>query len=146
MRCPCCGNPMVFHELERHTIPSLLIDPETGLPPDISPDGHRVVPSPEAKSRARRLPVCRSCAEDIQSGGAVAFSVRLTGEQSAVAITSELPLLDDEGRVMAVRCPSSECGAVIDLIEGRLARHPAHGKECEMSDVQVVIEEDRPDA
>lgn len=131
----------MFHELERHTAASLLIDPETGLPPDISPDGHRVVPSPEATARARRRPLCRPCAEDIQTGGAVTFSVRLTGEQSAVAVTSEQPLVDDEGRVMVLRCPLSECGAVVDLVEGQFAPHLAGGRTCQMSGVQVVVDE-----
>lgn len=142
MKCPCCGAPVMFHELERHTAPSLFIDPETGLPPGVCPDGHRVVPSPEATARARRRPLCRPCIEDAEAGGAVTFSVRLTGEHTAAVVPSELPLLDDEGRVMAVRCPSSGCGAVIDLVDGTLERHLVHGQECRMSGVPVVIEED----
>lgn len=141
MKCPCCGSPTVLHELERHSAPSLLIDPETGLPPGIRPDGHRVPPSPEATARARRHPLCRSCIDDVETAGAVSFSVRLKGEQTAMAISSELPLIDDEGHVMAVCCPSADCSAVVDLINGRLSRHSVRGRECRMSDVQVLIGE-----
>lgn len=129
----------MFHDLERHTAPSILIDPETGLPPEISSDGHRVAPSPEATARARRQPLCRSCIDDIEAGREVVFSVRLKGEQTAMALTFEMPLLDDEGRVTAVRCPSTGCDAVVELINGRLERHHVRGQKCEMSDVQVVV-------
>lgn len=141
MRCPCCGHLTMLHELERHSAPSLLIDPETGLPPGVSPDGHRVTPSPEAAARARRHPLCPSCLADVQAGVEVVLSVRLKGEQTAIALTSDLPLFDDEGRVMAVRCPSAGCGAVVDLINGKLDLHFVRGRECRMSGVQVVINE-----
>ncbi|WP_328689798.1 hypothetical protein OHA74_11930 [Streptomyces phaeochromogenes] len=71
----------------------------------------------------------------------MSFSVRLKGEQTAMVISSELPLIDDEGHVMAVRCPSADCVAVVDLINGRLGRHSVRGRECRMSDVQVLIGE-----
>ncbi|WP_327740419.1 hypothetical protein OG749_45880 (plasmid) [Streptomyces nojiriensis] len=118
-----------------------MIDPETGLPPGISPDGHRVAPSPEATARARKRPLCQSCIDDVEASGSATFSVRLKGEQTAMALASEMPLLDDEGRVMAVRCPSAGCGAVIDLINGRLDRHFVRGRKCQMSGVQVVVGE-----
>lgn len=127
----------MFHELERHTAPSLWIDPETGLPPDISPDGHRVTPSPEAAARARRLHLCQSCVDDLEAGGTVTFSVFLKGEQTPTAIAFEMPLIDDEGRVMAVRCPAAGCGAVVDVINGRLSRHSVRGQECQTSGVLV---------
>ncbi len=142
MKCPCCGRPTMFHELERHTAPSLLIDPETGLPPGVSPDGHRATPSPAATARARKQPLCQSCLDDIRAGRAVTFSVRLKGEQTAMAVAHEMPLLDDEGRVMAVRCPSAGCGAVVDLINGRLDGHIVRGQECRMSGVRVVVSEE----
>ncbi|MFZ3491781.1 hypothetical protein ACODT5_00820 [Streptomyces sp. 5.8] len=69
------------------------------------------------------------------------FSVRLKGEQTAMALASEMPLFDDEGRMMAVRCPSAGCGAVVDLMNGRLERHSVRGVTCQMSDVQVVVGE-----
>ncbi|MEU6357848.1 hypothetical protein ABZ896_52645 [Streptomyces sp. NPDC047072] len=69
------------------------------------------------------------------------FSVRLTGEQTAMAFASEAPLIDDEGRVMAVRCPSADCGSVVDLINGRLGRHFVRGRKCRMSNVRVVVGE-----
>lgn len=141
MKCPCCGRPTMFHELERHTAPSLLIDPETGLPPGISPDGHRVTPSPEATARARRQPLCQSCLNDVAAGSAVTFSVRLKGEQTAVAIASDVPLIDDEGRVMVVRCPAAGCGALVDLIDGRLDQHFVLGQECHTSGVPVMVGE-----
>ncbi|MGW2109923.1 hypothetical protein [Streptomyces sp. NPDC001948] len=141
MTCPCCGSLTMLHELERHTAPSILIDPETGLPPDISPDGHRVAASSAATARARKRPLCQSCINDVEAGGAVTFSVRLKGEQTAMAFASEMPLLDEEGRVMAVRCPSAGCGAVGDLINGRLDRHPVRGQKCQMSGVPVVVGE-----
>ncbi|MFD6967374.1 hypothetical protein [Streptomyces sp. NPDC059949] len=125
--------------MERHTAPSILIDPETGLPPEISPEGHRVAPSPEATARARRQPLCRSCIDGVEAGREVIFSVRLKGEQTAMVLTSEMPLLDDEGRVLAVRCPSTGCDAVVELINGSLERHYVRGQQCEMSDVQVVL-------
>ncbi|MFI1648324.1 hypothetical protein OG605_38365 (plasmid) [Streptomyces xanthophaeus] len=56
-----------------------------------------------------------------------------------MALTFEMPLLDDEGRVTAVRCPSTGCDAVVELINGRLERHHVRGQKCEMSDVQVVV-------
>lgn len=138
---PLLRQPDDVSRTERHTAPSLLIDPETGLPPGITPDGHRVAASPEATARARRRPLCRSCIEDVEAGGAVTFSVRLKGEQTAMALASEMPLLDDEGGVMAVRCPSAGCGAVVNLINGRLDRHFVRGRKCEMSRVQVVVGE-----
>ncbi|MBN0045573.1 hypothetical protein JS756_15950 [Streptomyces actuosus] len=58
-----------------------------------------------------------------------------------MAIASEMPLLDDEGRVMAVRCPAAGCGAVVDLIDGRLDRHLVRGQKCRTSGVQVVVAE-----
>ncbi|MET9103606.1 hypothetical protein [Streptomyces antibioticus] len=69
------------------------------------------------------------------------FSVRLKGEQTAVAISSETPLLDDEGQVKAVRCPAAGCGALVDLINGRLDRHSMLGQECHTSGVPVVVGE-----
>ncbi|MEU0222369.1 hypothetical protein ABZ281_48485 [Streptomyces sp. NPDC006265] len=77
----------------------------------------------------------------MQAGGEVTFSVRLKGEQTAMALAPEMPLLDDEGRVMAVSCPSAGCGAVVDLINGRLDRHFVRGQKCRMSGVQVVVGE-----
>jgi hypothetical protein len=129
----------MFHELERHSAPSLLIDPETGLPPGVHPDGHRVIPSPEATARARKRPLCRACVDDVETAGAVRFSVRLTGEQTAIALASEVPLIDDEGRVMAVRCPSADCGVVVDLVNGTLGHHFVRGSKCRLSGVQVVV-------
>ncbi|WP_405759561.1 hypothetical protein [Streptomyces sp. NBC_00073] len=76
------------------------------------------------------------------AGSAVTFSVRLKGEQTAVAIASEVPLLDDEGRVMVVRCPAAGCGALVDLIDGRLDRHLVFGQECNTSGVPVMVGED----
>ncbi|MEU7073025.1 hypothetical protein AB0B30_28225 [Streptomyces narbonensis] len=131
----------MFHELERHTAPSILIDPETGLPPDVTPDGHPVTPSSEAAARSQRRPLCQSCLDDVAAGGPVAFSVRLKGEQTAVAIAYEEPLLDDEGRVQAVRCPAAGCGAVVDLVDGRLDRHFMLGRECHTSGVPVRMGE-----
>ncbi|MFD8727818.1 hypothetical protein [Streptomyces sp. NPDC059611] len=78
----------------------------------------------------------------MQASGAVSFSVRLKGEQDAVALAGEMPLLDDDGRVMAVRCPSAGCGAVVDLTGGRLDAHSVRGQECRMSGVRVVVGEE----
>ncbi|MEU2770650.1 MULTISPECIES: hypothetical protein [Streptomyces] len=141
MQCPCCGAQTKLHELERHTAPSILIDPETGLPPDVTPDGHPVTPSPEAAARSQRRPLCQSCLDDFAAGSAVGFSVRLKGEQTAVAIAYAEPLLDDEGRVMAVRCPAAGCGALVDLIDGRMDRHFMLGRECHTSGVPVRMGE-----
>lgn len=132
----------MFHELERHTAPSILIDPETGLPPGVSPEGHRAAPSPAATARARKQPLCQSCLDDVQAGGEVTFSVRLKGEQAAMALAGEMPLIDDEGRMMAVRCPSAGCGAVVDLISGQLDGHSVRGQKCRMSGVRVVVGEE----
>lgn len=143
MQCPCCGDQTKFHELERHTAPSMLIDPETGLPPDVTADGHRVTPPPEAVARSRRRPLCLSCLDDVAAGGEVTFSVRLKGEPTAVAIAYGEPLLDDEGQVKAVRCPAAVCGALVDLVDGRLHHHflPGLGQECHTSGVPVVVGE-----
>ncbi|MBK3627087.1 hypothetical protein JHN59_19985 [Streptomyces sp. MBT49] len=59
-----------------------------------------------------------------------------------MAVAHEMPLLDDEGRVMAVRCPSAGCGAVVDLINGRLDGHIVRGQDCRMSGVRVVVSEE----
>ncbi|MGQ4404392.1 hypothetical protein ACN6K4_006016 [Streptomyces hayashii] len=59
-----------------------------------------------------------------------------------MAVAHGMPLLDDEGRVMAVRCPSAGCGAVVDLISGRLDGHTVRGQECRMSGVRVVVSEE----
>jgi len=63
-----------------------------------------------------------------------------------MVLTSELPLVDDEGRVMAVRCPSAGCGAVTDLINGRLGRHFVRGHKCQMSGVPVAVGKDWTEA
>jgi hypothetical protein len=131
----------MFHELERHTAPSLLIDPETGLPPGVTPDGDHVTPSPAATARSRRRPLCQSCLDDVAADGAVTFSVRLKGEQTAVAVASEVPVVDDEGQVKAVRCPAVGCGALVDLVDGRLDLHFVLGQECHTSGVPVMVGE-----
>ncbi|MFH9821283.1 hypothetical protein [Streptomyces sp. NPDC017230] len=82
------------------------------------------------------------CLDDVQAGGEVTFAVRLKGEQTAMVLAHEMPLLDDEGRVMAVRCPSAGCGAVVDLISGQLEGHSVRGRKCRLSGVRVVVGEE----
>ncbi|WP_435060497.1 hypothetical protein [Streptomyces sp. bgisy060] len=127
--------------MERHTAPSLLIDPETGLPPDVTPDGRHVTPSPEATARSRRRPVCQSCLNDAAAGGALAFSVRLKGEQTAVDVASGVLVVGDEGQVKALRCPAAGCGALVDLVDGRIDHHVMLGRECRTSGLLVKVGE-----
>ncbi|MEU8545251.1 hypothetical protein AB0C52_35510 [Streptomyces sp. NPDC048717] len=67
------------------------------------------------------------------------FSVRLKGEQTAVAVASEAPVVDDEGQVKAVRCPTVGCGALVDLVDGRIDRHFMLGQKCHTSGVPVMV-------
>ncbi|MCL3999243.1 hypothetical protein [Streptomyces lavenduligriseus] len=69
------------------------------------------------------------------------ISVRLKGEQTAVAIASDGPVVDDKGQVTAVRCPAAGCGALVDLVDGRIDRHFMLGQECHTSGVPVIVGE-----
>lgn len=139
MQCPCCGIQVLFDELERHTALSLLIDPETGLPTDYTDPvtGLRVWPTPESTARARRRPLCADCIAQYKATGTLTSSVRLKGETEALGVSEHDPLLDDEGRVMAVVCPVAGCGKVVELVNGKIPRHFVRGRKCKTSGVQV---------
>lgn len=141
MQCPCCGNPILLHQLERHTAKSLLIDPETGLPPNIDPaTGAPRVPTAEAMKRSRRRAVCSSCMKEQEETGAITFvaSARQIGEQEALGFAEETPLVDDQGAPMAVRCPSVDCEEIVSIMGGKIERHFVRGKECPLSGIKVM--------
>lgn len=46
-----------------YRVPSILVDPETGRPPDVTAEGQRCEPSPEALGRSARQPYCPDCAK-----------------------------------------------------------------------------------
>ncbi|RSS84949.1 hypothetical protein EF919_38335 [Streptomyces sp. WAC02707] len=76
------------------------------------------------------------------AAGVAVISVRLKGEPTAVVVASEVPVVDDEGQVTAVRCPAAGCGALVDLVDGRIDRHLMLGRECHTSGVPVIVGED----
>jgi len=53
---PCYACKRVFSFNPTH-VPSIHIDPQTGLPPDVEPQ------APGGYERARREPLCRDCVE-----------------------------------------------------------------------------------
>ncbi|MCI0689214.1 MAG: hypothetical protein L0Y54_18575 [Sporichthyaceae bacterium] len=56
----CIGCRTVFmYDPDR--VPSIPIDPATGLPPDLNPDGTTRQPDPQAVARMTREPVCPRC-------------------------------------------------------------------------------------
>lgn len=51
-------------------VPSMLIDPQTGRPPDVDEAGHRCEPDPEALARSHREPYCPRCARKLNAEAA----------------------------------------------------------------------------
>jgi hypothetical protein len=144
MRCPCCGDPLVATEEQRHTAKSLLIDPETGLPPDVDPQtGAQVEPSPEAVKRSKRRPICGSCLEQLLLEGCVTWKVRLRGEPEAIGHAQGEPLLvDASGKPLATQCPFPACGKVVKVVNGHIEKHtmtPGASDVCPCSEAGVVF-------
>jgi hypothetical protein len=59
---PCFIHGGVFG-FDPEAVCSVLVDPETGRPPDVGPDGQAITPDPEAVQRSVRKPVCDDCME-----------------------------------------------------------------------------------
>ncbi|GAA0360074.1 hypothetical protein GCM10009530_06720 [Microbispora corallina] len=59
-RCYGCKRRFRF---DPDTVTMFLVDPETNLPPGMSPLGSRREPTPEALARSVKLPVCPACVE-----------------------------------------------------------------------------------
>lgn len=62
--CCVCGNVFSFNPDQ---VPSILMDPETGRPPDVDENGHPTQPSPEAAARAVKRPYCPVCAKALNT-------------------------------------------------------------------------------
>ncbi|ONK13105.1 hypothetical protein [Streptomyces sp. MP131-18] len=143
MRCPCCGDPLAVTEEQRHTATSLLIDPETGLPPDVDPEtGAQVKPHPEAVRRSKRRPICASCLEQFIFEGHVTWKVRLPGEPEAIGHAWGEPLTDASGKPLATQCPFPACSKVVEVINGRIEKHtmtPSLSDVCPCSEAMVVF-------
>jgi hypothetical protein len=58
--CYSCGRRFGFNP---YSVPSLLIDPQTGLPPDVDEHGHAQPIEAHALARSVREPICESCVE-----------------------------------------------------------------------------------
>lgn len=46
---------------DQATVPSVLVDPETGRPPDVDQRGEPIEPDPVALGRSVRQPICPRC-------------------------------------------------------------------------------------
>lgn len=57
-KCCACRNVFTFCPV---CVSSVLIDPETNLPPDVSAQGELITPGPDAMRRSIRQPVCEPC-------------------------------------------------------------------------------------
>lgn len=57
---PCWLCKRVF-EFDLDTVPSIIIDPATDLPPDLDADSTQVVPDPAAVARSVKQPICPRC-------------------------------------------------------------------------------------
>jgi hypothetical protein len=62
--CVVCDGVFAY---DPDRVPSILIDPDTGQPPDVAPDGGWVPASPEASARSRREPYCPECARRLNA-------------------------------------------------------------------------------
>jgi hypothetical protein len=56
--CFACRAPFPY---DPDRVPSVLVDPETGLPPDLNPDGTSRGPDADALRRSVRQPLCPPC-------------------------------------------------------------------------------------
>jgi len=63
-QCYTCGQPFTFNP---DRVPSALVDPTTGRPPDVSENGVTVTPTREAVARSVRQPLCANCVERINA-------------------------------------------------------------------------------
>ncbi|MBP2706542.1 hypothetical protein JOL79_22285 [Microbispora sp. RL4-1S] len=59
-RCYACRETFGY---DPDTVTTVLIDPQTRLPPGMTPFGTRRQPSPAALARAEREPICPRCVE-----------------------------------------------------------------------------------
>jgi hypothetical protein len=57
-KCYACKRTFGFTQA---SVTTIMIDPETGLPPDRSVLGTTREPTPEATARATRQPICPDC-------------------------------------------------------------------------------------
>ena len=125
--CPCCGDYLAFSPEERHLLTVLLIDPATGLPPDIDPDtGAPCEPSAAAMERAQRRPLCGECRISALATGKLHFTAPpTTGTVLPTVVTSQGPLLDELGDPVLFQCPDEDCGRIVAVIDGRIEDHRA---------------------
>lgn len=65
----CCVHGGLF-EFDPDRVPSVLVDPETGLPPDVNEAGQYREPTAEALARSRREPYCPACARGLNAEAA----------------------------------------------------------------------------
>lgn len=65
------SGPCVIHggyfAYDPELVPTVLIDPYTGRPPDVDETGQRCEPSPEAVARSLREPYCPGCARRLNA-------------------------------------------------------------------------------
>lgn len=52
------------------TVVVVMIDPVTGFPPDVAPDGSNIIPTEEARARAVTRPLCDRCVQRVNRGRA----------------------------------------------------------------------------
>jgi hypothetical protein len=62
--CAVHGGVFAF---DPEQVPAVLIDPETGRPPDVDAAGHHCEASQEARNRSVARPYCPSCAREINA-------------------------------------------------------------------------------
>lgn len=67
--CVVCDRPFSF---DPDRVGSVLVDPETGRPPDVNAAGKRVQPSAEAVARSVRQPYCPRCARALNDASQAA--------------------------------------------------------------------------
>lgn len=63
---PQCGRMVLFHP---DLVPSILIDPATGRPPDVGEDNQPIPLTDEARARSVARPLCRPCVDAMNRGG-----------------------------------------------------------------------------
>lgn len=61
--CYSCG---INFDFDPESVPSISIDPETNLPPDVNANGERITPDPEALQRAITKPICPDCRKEFE--------------------------------------------------------------------------------
>jgi len=78
--CVSCGT---LSEADPNTVPSVSINPRTGLPPDTKPNGEKFKPSQRELDQAydNRQPICTSCAAKLMTTGHILLRSRITQDE-----------------------------------------------------------------